>query len=124
MTAARAYKDVIASVTAGLEAGADRNAERVAELRRSVESLHKELREASDRHIITRLTGELAWDNALDVLWGETWMTMRPFPAPRPLAKASDITVAALTALNLAVEERSAALRDAVQGRRLRRAGG
>ena len=48
MTAARAYKDVIASVTAGLEAGADRNAHRVAELRRSVDELHKQMWEAGE----------------------------------------------------------------------------
>ncbi len=115
MDAARRYKARIAEVTGGLDARADRNAERVRELDAQVEALGRRLREASDRHLLTRLCVELAWESALDALWVESWITMRPFPAPDTWAKASD-----LDALLVAVEQRAAELRAEVQGRRRR----
>lgn len=115
MEAARRYKARIAEVTGGLDERADRNAERVKELERNVQALGRRLREASDRHLLTRLCVELAWEGALDALWVETWITMRPFPRPDGWAAAAD-----LDALLADVEERAADLRAAVQGRRLR----
>ncbi|MDT7710925.1 MAG: hypothetical protein QOG20_6532 [Pseudonocardiales bacterium] len=114
MSAADDYKAVIAAVTDGLDADADRNTARIKELRGLMVDRGKALREASDRHTLTRLVAELAWESALEVLWVETWIQMRPFPRPDRLAKAAD-----LAAHNLAVEERAAELRAAVQRRRL-----
>lgn len=116
MDAARRYKARIAEVTGGLDARADLNAERIKELDRRVNALGWQLREASDRHLLTRLCVELAWESALDALWVESWITMRPFPKPDPWAKAAD-----LDALLATVEQRAAELRSEVQGRRLRR---
>ena len=86
MSAARAYKDVIAAVTAGLDAQAGHNTERMEELRRALPELDRRLRAVSDQHLLTRLGTELAWEDALAVLWVESWIVMRPFPRPDPWA--------------------------------------
>jgi len=115
MDAARRYKARIAEVTGGLDARADLNAERIKVLDKEVTARGWQLREASDRHLLTRMCVELAWDGALDALWVESWITMRPFPKPDPWAKAAD-----LDALIADVEAKVAALRTEVQSRRLR----
>jgi hypothetical protein len=118
MTAAREYKDVIAAVTAGLDAESERNTQRVAELRRIVDERSRLLDEAADRHILIRIGAELAWEEALKALWVESWMDMRPYPRPDRLAKPGD-----LAALAVRVEEAAAALRAEVQKRRIRMPG-
>lgn len=118
MDAARRYKARIAEVTGGLDARADLNTERVKALDKTVQALGWQLREASDRHLLTRMCVELAWETALDALWVESWITMHPFPKPDGRAKASE-----LDALLADVEQKAAALRAQVQGRRLRRPG-
>jgi hypothetical protein len=118
MTAAREYKDVIAAVTAGLDAASERNTQRVAELRRIVDERNRLLDEAADRHILIRIGAELAWEEALEALWVESWMDMRPYPRPDRLAAPGD-----LAALAARVEEAAAALRAEVQKRRIRMPG-
>jgi type II secretory pathway component PulJ len=115
MDAARRYKARVAEVTSGLDARAELNAQRVEELGKRVQALGRQLREASDRHLLARLCVELAWESALDALWVESWITMRPFPKPDPWAKAADLDTLLAT-----VEQRAAELRSEVQGRRRR----
>jgi hypothetical protein len=85
-TAAKRYKDEIAELTAGFEGDAARSATRVAQLRQRVAELGKELKAASEQRVIARLGNVLAWEDALEILWVESWMTMRPFPKPDRLA--------------------------------------
>ena len=115
MTAARDYKDVIAAVSAGLDDRSERNAERVAVLRRLVDERGRELDAAADRHVLVRIGAELAWEDALEALWVESWIAMRPYPRPDRLSKAGD-----LAALMLRVEEAAAVLRAQVAKRRIR----
>ena len=115
MTAADDYKAVIAELTAGFDGDAARNAERVEELRLEVAELNKELNAASDQHVIARVGNILAWEDALELLWVESWMTMKPFPRPDRLAKGNP------AALVTKVEGCVAELRALVQRRRLRR---
>ena len=115
MTAADDYKAVIAELTAGFDGDAARNAERVEELRLEVAELNKELNAASDQHVIGRVGNILAWEDALELLWVESWMTMKPFPRPDRLAKGNP------AALVTKVEGCVAELRALVQRRRLRR---
>jgi hypothetical protein len=117
MSAAREYKDVIAAVTAGYDAAEEGNAERLVVLRRRVEQLDRALRAAGDAHLLTRIGLELAWQDALDVLWGESWLDMRRFPAPEP--PDGPVEPEDVRALSARVEELSAALRAEVQRRRL-----
>jgi len=113
-SAARRYKDVVAALTEGFDADAARGADRVAQLRQQVAELDKQLRAASDQHVLVRAGNVMAWEDALEILWVESWMTMRPFPKPDRLAKADDPV-----ALVAEVEARVAALRAEVQRRRL-----
>ena len=115
MTPAREYKARIAELTAGFDDDAERNAKRVAEVKVEVAELGKELKAASDQHVVARVGNILAWEDALEILWVESWMTMKPFPRPDRLAKGNP------AALVTKVEGCVAELRALVQRRRLRR---
>ena len=115
MTAADEYKAVIAELTLGFDTDAARNAERVEQLQQEITELGKELKAASDQHVVARVGNILAWEDALEILWVESWMTMKPFPKPDRLAKGDPAT------LVTRVEARVAELRSLVQRRGLRR---
>ncbi len=68
---------------------------------------------AGERAPLTQLGVELHWEAALEVLWAESWLKLRPRPAPDALADPTD-----LDALDAEVEQRSAALHEAVRRRR------
>ncbi|HEY0816721.1 MAG TPA: hypothetical protein VGE11_25870 [Pseudonocardia sp.] len=112
-TPAKRYKDEIAELTAGFDGDAARSANRVRELRLRVVELGKELKAASEQRVIARLGNVLAWEDALEILWVESWMTMRPFPKPDRLAKGDPGELVAR------VEARVADLRTQVQRRGL-----
>jgi hypothetical protein len=112
VTAARRYKDEISKVTGGMEAEVERNEARVRELRELVARLDRDLVTAADRRLLVRIASELAWEDALEALWVESWMTMRPFPKPDRLAKPGDAME-----LGAEVERRAAELIAAVKGR-------
>jgi hypothetical protein len=112
-TAAKRYKDEIADLTAGFDGDAARSASRVAQLRQRVVELAKELKAASDQRVVARLGNVLAWEDALEILWVESWMTMRPFPKPDRLTKGDPAELVAK------VEARVADLRTQVQRRGL-----
>lgn len=112
--AAQRYRDVIRTLTAGFDGDAARNQERVAALRQRATELRRELDAASEQHVVARLGNVLAWEDVLEILWVESWMTMRPFPKPDRLAKGEPAE------LVTQVEARVADLRALVQ-RRLRR---
>jgi hypothetical protein len=115
VTAADEYKAVIAELTAGFDTDAARNADRVEELRLEVAELNKGLKAASDQHVIARVGNILAWEDALELLWVESWMTMKPFPRPDRFAKGDP--AALVTKVEACVGE----LRALVQRRGLRR---
>ena len=114
MTAADEYKAIIAELTAGFDGDAARNAERVAALKLEVAELGKDLKAASDQHVVARIGNVLAWEDALEILWVESWITGKPFPKPDRLAKGDPAVLVAR------VESCVAELRTLVQRRRLR----
>jgi hypothetical protein len=111
-SAAAAYKRAVLDVTGGMEGEVERNEVRVRELRERVAELDRDLTTAADRRLLVRIAANLAWENALEALWVESWVTMRPFPKPDRFAKGGD-------AMELAVEieRRAAELLAAVRGR-------
>lgn len=113
MSAADAYKAAVKKITEGIADEVGSNSQRVTELRARLVELGQQLDDAIDGRHLVRIAAALAWEDALEVLWVESWMTMRPFPRPDRLAKAAD-------AKELAglVEQRAAELRAAVRGRR------
>jgi molybdopterin converting factor small subunit len=114
-TAAQEYKAVIAERTAGFDEDAADNTDRVSQLEDRVAELGRELRAASDQHVVARVGNLLAWEDALEILWVESWMTMRPFPKPDRFAKGDPAE------LVVRVEARLADLRAEVQRRGLRK---
>lgn len=114
MTPAERYKGVVAALTEGFDGDAARGAERVAELRKVVTQRGRRLVEASEQHTVARLGNVLAWEDVLEILWVEQWMTLRPFPGPDRDAdpEVADEAVAE-------VEARVVALRALVQRRGL-----
>lgn len=111
--AAREYKDVIAGITAAADALRERDRERAAVLARELVRREEEMVRAGERAALTRLGVELSWESALEALWVESWMKLRPRPGPDPGADP-----ARLAELDAAVEERSADLQAAVRRRR------
>jgi hypothetical protein len=115
VTPADEYKAVIAKLTAGFDRDADRNAVRVKELESEIFERGMALKAAIDQRDLARIGNLLAWEQALEILWVESWMTMKPFPKPDRLAKGDP------TELMARVEACVAELRSLVQRRRLRR---
>jgi hypothetical protein len=106
------YKDAIRQVTGGMEGEVKRNDERVQQLRERVAELDRDLMTAADRRLLVRIAANLAWEDALEALWVESWMTMKPFPKPDRMAKGGDAMQ-----LGAEIEQKAAALMAAVRGR-------
>lgn len=111
--AAREYKEVLAGITAAVAALRERDRQRAAGLSRELVSLEDDMLRAGERAGLTRLGVELHWEAALEALWTESWMKLRPRPRPDPRADSAD-----LAALDAEVEQRSAELQEAVRRRR------
>jgi len=113
--AAREYKQVLAGITAAVDALRERDRVRAAGLAWELVSLEDAMLRAGERAALTRLGVELHWEAALEALWMESWMKLRPRPGPDSRADSAD-----LAALDAEVAQRSAELQDAVRRRRFR----
>lgn len=113
-SAARAYQDVIAGLSAAADALRERDRERAAELACRLVALDDAMVRAVERAALTRLGVDLCWEAALDALWTESWLQLRPLPDPPGVPGVPGD----LAALDATVEARSAALRDEVRRRR------
>lgn len=110
MTAERDYKEVIAGITAAAEELRARDRERAAELEHRLGPLAEDMVRAGERAALTRLGVELHWEAALEALWMESWMKLRPRPGPDPRVDPADPAD-----LDVEVEQRSAELQQAVR---------
>lgn len=114
MSAAREYKDVIAGLTAAADELRERDRDRAAALARRLVELDDAMVRAAERAALSRLGVELAWEAALEALWAESWMTLRPRPAPDSRADPAHLDL-----LDEAVQQRAAELQAAVRRGRL-----
>ncbi|NMH97195.1 hypothetical protein [Pseudonocardia acidicola] len=112
MTAARDYKAIIAGITSAADELRERDRERAVELSRDLVGLDDAMVRAEERAALTRLGVHLHWEAALETLWAESWMTLRPMPAPD-----ERVDPAHIDALDAAVEQRFIELRDATRRR-------
>lgn len=110
---ARAYKDVMAGLGVVADELRERDRARATELAARLVGLEDDMARAAERAALTRLGVDLAWESALDALWTESWLQLRPRPDPPPAPGSAD-----LAALDAAVEARSAELLAAVRKRR------
>lgn len=123
MTAAREYQDVIAGLDRAADALRERDRERAAELALLLVGLHDAMVRATERAALTRIGVDLHWEAALNSLWTESWLKLRPLPDPsaaleNPATPGHHATLGDLAALDSAVEIRSADLQHAVRRRR------
>jgi hypothetical protein len=112
VSAAREYKEVVAGIAAAAEALRERDRQRAAQLNRELVGLAEAMAHAEERAGLTRLGVELHWEAALEAVWVESWMKLRPRPGPDPRADAAEID-----ALDAEVEARAAELLDATRRR-------
>jgi hypothetical protein len=110
--AAQRYKDAIADLAAAVDDLRERDRARAAELARELVDLDDAMVRAGQRALLSQFGAEMAWEEALEMLWQESWMTLRLRPVPTP---ATD--PARIDELDRAVENASAKLRDAVRRR-------
>lgn len=115
--AARAYKDVVAGLTAPADELRARDRERLAALEVRLAELATAMAEARERAEKSAEAAKKRWEAALESLWAESWLKLRPLPRPDPWADP-----AKLDALDARVELCAAALREALHRKmRLRR---
>jgi hypothetical protein len=112
VSAAREYKEVIAGIAAAAEALRERDRVRAAALNRELVRLAEAMAHAEERAALTRLGVELHWEAALEALWVESWMQLRPRPGPDRRADP-----AAIDALDAEVEARAAEIQDSTRRR-------
>lgn len=111
-SAARRYKQILAEVTAAAAALREDDRRRAAELKRRLIGLEDEMLHAGERATLTGVGVQLHWEAALDKLWQEGWMKLRPRPAPNPGADHRE-----LDGLDAELARRFDALEQAVRRR-------
>lgn len=88
--------------------------ERAAQLTEELAELDEAMQAAGNRAALTELAVYLRWEAAMESLWGERWMTLRPLPLPDADARAGDLDF-----LDAVVEQRYQALLEIVRRRPL-----
>ena len=111
-SAGRAYKDVVAGIGEAAEKLRAADREKAAELALDLVALEKGMLAAGERAALTHLAVELSWEDALEALWVESWMKLRPRPDPAPGADPAE-----LDRLDAEVEQRRDDLMAAVRRR-------
>ncbi|MDN5859304.1 MAG: hypothetical protein L0H84_11850, partial [Pseudonocardia sp.] len=89
--AAERYRAVIARLDAIADEFRERDGERAVALRAELVDLGRAVEQADARAALTRFGVDLHWEVALDALWPESWLKLRPKPGPDPRAGAADI---------------------------------
>lgn len=114
-SAARAYQDVVARLSAAAEELRTRDLDRAAELAHTFADLDDAMLRTRERAALTEMVVTLHWEAALDALWTESWMTLRPRPAPARGADPADVA-----ALEAEVERAAAAVTAAARSSKFR----
>lgn len=87
--AARRYKEVAGLNTEAVEKLREADRALVDQLHAQVLAAENALAQVSERERVARVGVELAWERAMEDLWGETWLKVEPMPEP---AKPSAVT--------------------------------
>ncbi|SHK56622.1 hypothetical protein SAMN05443637_10858 [Pseudonocardia thermophila] len=91
MTAAEDYRRVIAQLDEVADELRARDAERVTALHAELADLDRAVEDAQARAALTRFVVDIHWETALEALWPESWMKLRPKPGPDPRARTADL---------------------------------
>ncbi len=110
--AVQRYKDVVADLSAAADDLRERDRLRAVELTRRLVDLDTAMTRAGERAALSVFAAEVAWEDALDALWQESWMTLRPRPGPAP-----SVEPARLNELDVEVEQATEELSEALRRR-------
>lgn len=113
-TPAQAYKAVTGRLVEAAEELRERERTRAVELAVELVALEEAKVRALDQAAGTRIGVALQWDDVVESLWPEAWLTLRPRPDPAPDPRRA----AELAELTTLMETRSAELQAAVRRRR------
>lgn len=113
-SAARRYKDITAGMTDAVDRMRREDAERATHLQARLVELHEAMEAAAEREALTVLGVALQWESALEALWNEQWLTLRPLPKSDPHASPKDLDY-----LDAVVAQRYETLREAIRRRSL-----
>lgn len=91
MTAARRYKGITGGMTDVVTRMRAADTQRAARLAERLVELHAAMSAAGERAALSEFGLALQWEAALEALWDEHWMTLRPLPTPDFDAPAHDL---------------------------------
>ncbi|MDN5916359.1 MAG: hypothetical protein L0I76_14860 [Pseudonocardia sp.] len=117
MSAADAYKALVAELDAAATRLRETDRERAEELSRDLGDLDAALAASAERAALTRLGVALRWEAAVESLWQEHWLVLRPEPVatagtrPEHLERMDQAVDEALTELRAEIRRRRLSLR-------------
>jgi hypothetical protein len=114
MTAARAYKDITGGMSDAVDRMRRHDTACAVRLTEELVERDEDMRRAANRAALSELAVYLWWEAAMESLWGESWMTLRPLPLPDPRADPRDLDY-----LDAVVEQRYDALMEIARRRPL-----
>jgi hypothetical protein len=83
---AAAYRRIASGIDEAVGAVRRQDELRATRLEQALAKIDARMRRVGERAALTRFSVELHWESALEALWAEPWMTVRPFPRPDPAA--------------------------------------
>ncbi|MCE0765236.1 hypothetical protein LWC35_20360 [Pseudonocardia kujensis] len=79
---AAAYRRIASGIEQAVGAVRRQDEQRATRLEQALARIDARMRRVGERAALTRFSVELHWESALEALWAEPWMTVRPFPRP------------------------------------------
>ncbi|CAL9644525.1 hypothetical protein SUDANB95_06405 [Actinosynnema sp. ALI-1.44] len=82
VSAVERYKEVVALADESVQRMREVDHQRVKEALDRLVASQDRMAEAVEQEMLTRVGVTLLWEAALDALWDERWLTMKPLPNP------------------------------------------
>ncbi|WP_309111877.1 hypothetical protein [Saccharothrix sp.] len=82
VSAVERYKEIVAVAGEAVRRMREVDHQRVKEALDRLVASQDRMAEAVEQEMLTRVGVTLLWESALDLLWDERWLTMKPLPAP------------------------------------------
>ncbi|MEU5694889.1 hypothetical protein [Actinosynnema sp. NPDC020468] len=82
VSAVERYKEIVALAAESYERMRDNDRRRVAELLRRLAETQELMARVIEQERDVRIGVSVVWDQAVEALWDERWLEMKPMPAP------------------------------------------
>ncbi|MCP3800164.1 hypothetical protein NLX83_12935 [Allokutzneria sp. A3M-2-11 16] len=90
VSASQRYREITGRVDEAVQRTRARDKERARQLELEVERNGERLARAADRERLVRMSVETQWETAVEALWDERWLTIKPLPKPAESVPAAD----------------------------------